>query len=73
VGYVEELFVRPGSRRRGVGTALMRQILRWFREERPPVVFVSTTAGDRVAWRFYESLGFRRCRGPWYAWVPRRR
>jgi len=73
IGYVEELYVLPAFRRRGVATRLMREALRWFREQRPPVVFVSTSPGDRTAWRFYESLGFRRTRGPWFHWVPRRR
>jgi len=72
VGYVEELFVLPGFRRRGVGTLLMRRVQKWFQELRPAVVFVSTSSGDRVAWRFYESLGFLRTRGPWFVWVPRR-
>jgi len=72
VGYIEELFVVPASRRRGVGTRLMREAMRWFQEQKPPVVFVSTSSGDRRAWRFYEALGLRRTRGPWYMWAPRR-
>jgi GNAT superfamily N-acetyltransferase len=72
VGYIEELFVLPGHRRHGAGTLLLREALAWFQSQRPPVVFVSTSAGDRRAWRFYESLGFRRTRGPWFFWAPRR-
>jgi len=73
VGYVEELFVLPEFRRRGVATRLMKEAMRWFETQRPPVVFVSSSAGDRRAWRFYGSLGFRRTRGPWFCWVPKRR
>ena len=70
VGYIEELYVQGPHRRRGIGSALVTRALRWFAEAEVEVVFVSTSAGDRVAQLFYHSLGFRRTRGPWFWWAP---
>lgn len=70
VAYIEELFVDEDHRLRGLGSALLMQTVRWLDKARVPVVFVSTTAGDRVAQQFYQAEGFRRTRGPWFYIVP---
>ena len=69
VGYIDELYVQDPHRRRGIGSTLVTRALRWFAETEVEVVFVSTSAGDRAAQRFYHSLGFRRTRGPWFWWA----
>ena len=59
---VEELFVRPKARQRGIGSALMRAALQWGRERGVAAfhVFTATRDTDRVL-RFYRRHGFQ----PW--------
>jgi ribosomal protein S18 acetylase RimI-like enzyme len=73
IAYIEELYVDPAHRRRGIGSALMEEALEWLASARTPVLFVSTTAGDRVAQRFYRATGFARTQGPWFDQVPGQR
>ena len=59
---VEELFVRPEARQRGIGSALVRAALQWGRERGLVAfhVFTATRDTDRVL-RFYRRHGFQ----PW--------
>ena len=59
---VEELFVRPEARQRGIGSALVRAALQWGRERGVAAfhVFTATRDTDRVL-RFYRRHGFQ----PW--------
>jgi len=59
---IEELFVRPEARQRGIGSALMRAAVRRGRERGVTSchVFTATRDTDRVL-RFYRRHGFQ----PW--------
>lgn len=70
IAYIEELYVDADHRRRGIGSALVSKVLQWLAEEKVPVVFVSTTVGDRAARQFYRARGFHRTRGPWFYYIP---
>jgi GNAT superfamily N-acetyltransferase len=70
IAYIEELFVHEDHRRRGLGSALVARTVEWLAEANVPVMFVSTTAGDRIAQQFYRAEGFVRTRGPWFYLVP---
>jgi GNAT superfamily N-acetyltransferase len=50
--------VRAADRRRGVGSALVHEMLRWMRSERIPEVWV--LADNPGAEEFYAACGFRR-------------
>lgn len=54
---LQQLWVREASRRRGVGTALVREFLSLARARGCKVVFLETFSFQ--APRFYRSLGFR--------------
>lgn len=47
------------EQRRGVGTALMREVIRRARERRSTAVRVVTTNDNRAAQRLYQVLGFQ--------------
>jgi len=59
-GMIDEMYVRPGSRRHGVGRALIEEAVaiarerRWFRLD----VTAPTADPDRQVASFYEELGF---------------
>lgn len=59
-GYVQRLAVAPEVQRRGVGTALVVDGLRWLRHRRAREALVNTQLGNDAALRLYERLGFRR-------------
>ena len=59
-GYVQRLAVAPDVQRRGIGTALVLDGLRWLRRRRAREALVNTQLGNEAALRLYEQLGFRR-------------
>lgn len=60
-GYVKDLVVHPGWRRRGLGEALLRRTFRTFRERGIPRVTLKVDSRNPTqAWRLYERLGMRR-------------
>jgi ribosomal protein S18 acetylase RimI-like enzyme len=56
--YLEELYVAPGSRGRGLGRALMEAAIEAARSEGASHMDLGTSEDDVVARRLYESLGF---------------
>ena len=68
-GEVQYLFVAPAYRRRGIGTALLRLLAKWFEEQDVQKVCVAI-AGDspREARPFHESLGAKPLKKYWHAW-----
>jgi mycothiol synthase len=60
-GYVKDLVVHPGWRRRGLGEALLRHTFAAFRERGLSRVTLKTDSDNTSqAWRLYERLGFRK-------------
>ena len=56
-GYVSDLVVEPGSRRRGVGQALWRRATLWFRGLGVTVARLHVAARSEAALGFWQSLG----------------
>ena len=56
-GYIQDVFVRPELRGRGVGAALVRRLARRLRAD--GLGWIGLIAADG-AWPFYARLGFRR-------------
>lgn len=59
VATVDELYVVPSSRSRGLGTALMLFVERECRARSVEYVEINVDEGDVDARRFYERLGYR--------------
>lgn len=59
-GYLQRLAVDPSVQRRGIGTALVVDGLRWLRRWGAREVLVNTQEANAVALALYEALGFRR-------------
>ena len=60
VGYVQRLAVHPGAQGTGLGSALLRDGLRWMRLRGARSAFVNTQDDNERALRLYERAGFRR-------------
>lgn len=72
VGMLEELYVDAAYRRKGIGKSLVKAALK-FLGKNSIAVFVSTGSNMKDAQRFYESIGFTICIGPWYVTIPKNR
>ena len=57
--YIYDLAVREAHRRRGIATALIRNLQQIASERGAYVIFVQADTGDAPAIRLYESLGTR--------------
>jgi len=57
--YIYDLAVAQSHRRRGIATALIRELARIARKIRAYVIYVQADRGDEPAVRLYESLGKR--------------
>jgi ribosomal protein S18 acetylase RimI-like enzyme len=59
--YIKDIVVHPNWRRRGIGTALLRQTFRHFEARGHPRVSLKTDSiNPTEAWRLYERLGMRK-------------
>lgn len=58
-GYLQRLAVDPALQRKGVGSALVLDGLRWLRRWGSREVLVNTQVGNTGAVALYEALGFR--------------
>ncbi len=58
VAELQSMYVEPGSRGRGVGSALVDVYLAWARGRMAGRVSVTAHASNHAAVRFYESCGF---------------
>jgi ribosomal protein S18 acetylase RimI-like enzyme len=59
VGMIEDCFVRPELRRRGVATELVRHAVGWLAENGVARVDLMVEADNAPGLAFWESLGFR--------------
>ena len=59
-GFLQRVAVHPRHRRRGLGTALVVDALRWLRRWRVQRALVNTPAENDAALALYHGLGFRR-------------
>jgi ribosomal protein S18 acetylase RimI-like enzyme len=57
-GRVDELYVQPQHRRRGIGRNLMANVEKWLREQGCEIVRVEVFAPNESARDFYEALGY---------------
>jgi ribosomal protein S18 acetylase RimI-like enzyme len=55
--YLEDLYVRPAFRRRGIGSALLAQVARAAQEERGTFVRWAVLGWNEPALNLYASLG----------------
>lgn len=61
MGWIANLAVDRGYRRRGVGTALLRQARHWARQEGLRTLLAEATTKNYPALCFYQKLGFQFC------------
>jgi ribosomal protein S18 acetylase RimI-like enzyme len=59
IGHVDDVYVLPQYRRRGVATALVHHLAAAFRERGVEHVALDVDQGNVAAQRLYERLGFR--------------
>ena len=59
VGYIENVFIQEGRRRSGIGTALCRMLLDWFRERGINHVELFYQVANSGAASFWEKMGFK--------------
>jgi ribosomal protein S18 acetylase RimI-like enzyme len=56
--YLAELYVAPGHRYKGIGRALLREVLDHCRERGTTFIYLGTSTDDEAARALYESEGF---------------
>lgn len=59
-GKLNDLFVAPEARRRGLARALVTETFAWFRERKAPRAVLLSAWRNPDAHAFFEALGFRR-------------
>jgi ribosomal protein S18 acetylase RimI-like enzyme len=58
-GYVNDVFVTEKARRKGIGGALMKTLVAWFKSRGADKVDLYVYAANEKAMGLYDSLGFR--------------
>ena len=59
-GFIHDIVVEEGGRRRGVATALMDAAMTWLKEQGAPRVVLWTADQNEGAQRLFARMGFRR-------------
>lgn len=72
-GYIEELFVSKGSRNKGIGTNLVRGVVKELKKLKVAAIFVTTSKKNRKAIKIYKSVGFKLTNGQWLFWSAKKR
>jgi GNAT superfamily N-acetyltransferase len=67
-GEVQYLYVAPKHRRRGVASALLRLLFRWFQEQGVARICVNANIDSPAAVPFYVSQGASALNRYWYVW-----
>jgi ribosomal protein S18 acetylase RimI-like enzyme len=62
VGWIVQMGVRPAWRRRGLGRALLCEVMHGFQADGLASAALEVNIDNRRAMRLYERLGFERCR-----------
>ncbi len=60
VAFVTDLYLEPGSRRRGIGTEIMTQLEHFCRDSGIKTIELQAERRNRAALAFYRRLGFSR-------------
>ena len=70
-GQIEELFVKPGYRKKEYGGLLVEKAKKFFTEKSIQAAFVSVDSiHDTGLINFYTKQDFHICKGPWYYFTP---
>lgn len=59
-GFLHDVYVAEGERRRGVARALLKAAIEWIASRGQPRVVLWSAAGNDAAQRLFDRLGFRR-------------
>ena len=62
VGFINNLYVAPEERGKGLGRLLVRQADEWFRQQGVGKAQLTASAHNEAAIRLYESVGYRTIR-----------
>ncbi len=57
-GYVQDLAVREGCRREGIGTALYKTLVEWFEEKGVSRVELDASATNEISQPFWQNMGY---------------
>jgi GNAT superfamily N-acetyltransferase len=77
--YLDDLYVRPSLRNRGIGTELLANARRWAVERGACEIRLAADSGDEALWRLYRRAGYERQAMSWMVlplgrdWSGRRR
>jgi GNAT superfamily N-acetyltransferase len=58
VGWIEDCYVQPQARHRGIGTALVQEALTWVRTQHVTHVDLAVLVANRKGLVFWEQQGF---------------
>jgi len=57
-GHIYDIYILPGYRNKGMGSALISEAMKWFREKRIKRVTIDSLAKNTGATRMYERMNF---------------
>ncbi|MHA2313439.1 MAG: GNAT family N-acetyltransferase [Candidatus Thorarchaeota archaeon] len=70
-GYIEELYVDKDSRRKGVGTSLIKAMMKKLKDLNVGYVLIGTDKNNKKAIELYKGAGFKSCDDLWFYWDPK--
>jgi ribosomal protein S18 acetylase RimI-like enzyme len=66
-GFIDELYVRPKYRRKGIATILGKEAIRWIREKNCSAIDVDVKVNNEASIKLCQKMGFSRQQPKWVA------
>jgi len=70
-GYIEELYINKDSRRKGIGSSLIKAVMKKLKDLKVGLVFIGTDKENKNAIRLYKNAGFKLYEDLWFYWDPK--
>ena len=68
-GYIGEVWVEEGFRRKGIGRKLVEKIIEWFKSKGIKWIRTDVLSKNKRAFKFYEKLGFKEFQKELEVWL----
>ncbi len=69
LGYISDLYLKPGYRKKGIGSRLEKESIHWLKKNKITYVSITLQANNRMAHKAYKQWGFTDARTDMHKYI----